>query len=143
MKKLKHVKLFENFQSATTLRDLVGSVKSEISEYLLVTDKGILINGFGKDEFENELDNEITVENELVYLKDDNYEHLCLAIDDNGQIVAASSIPGDYMGYDFDGTMFKVHGHDGVETLNIATKKAEFIDRAELDEEVEGDDLWN
>jgi hypothetical protein len=60
---------------------------------------------------------------------------VCLAIDDNGQIVAASSIPGDYMGCDFDGTMFKVHGHDGVETLNVSTKKAGYIDRAELDEE--------
>lgn len=136
MKKLKHIKLFENFQSATTLRDLVGSVTSEISEFLLVTDKGILINGFDRDEFEQyELDNEITVEDEVVYLKGRNQPHLCLAIDDNNEIVALSSIPGDYMGCEFDGTMFKVYGHDGVETLNVSTKKPGFTDRGDLDDE--------
>jgi len=39
------------------------------------------------------------------------------------------------MGCQFDGTIFKVHGHDGVETLNVAAKKPGFTDRGDLDDE--------
>lgn len=135
MKHIKSFKMFENMQSAQTLRDLIGNVKTEISEYVVETDKGILVNGLSVNELQDYLlDEEISIEDEVVTEKGKNYPIYCLAFDDNEQIVAISTIPGDYMGSEFDGTTFKVYGHDGIEELNLRTKTQNFIDRGELDD---------
>ena len=138
MKKLKHVKLFENFQSAKTLGELVGNVQNEISDTLLKTDKGILINGFYRDEYEDyEMANQIEVEDEMVYVSGRNTPRYCLAIDNDGNIKALSSIPGDYIRSEFDGTIFKVYGHDGIETINIIDETQGFVDRGDFEEDEE------
>ena len=142
MKNLKNFKMFENFQGVQTLRDLIGNVKTEISEYLVETDKGVLVSELSADELENYLlDEEIGVENEgpdsaVVYEKGrKNYPIYCLALDESGKILALVTVPGDYMGCEFDGTTFKVHGHDGISTLNLSDRQTGFTDRGELDDD--------
>lgn len=131
MKYLKKFKIFENTENVQTLRDLIGSVKIEISETLIETDKGILVNGFTTQELNQyELDEEIIVKDEIIYLKGDNYEFCCLAIE-NGKILAMSIIPGDYLGCEIRGDKFKVFGHDGVEIVNLKSRTAKSTDRGE------------
>lgn len=142
MKHLKNFRMFENFQGIQTLRDLIGNVKTEINYSLVETDKGVLVRGLSSDELKDYLlDEEIEVENEdsntaIVAEKGrKNFPIYCLALDDNDKILALVTVPGDYMGCEFDGTTFKVHGHDGINTLNLSDRQTEFTDRAELDDD--------
>lgn len=142
MKHLKNFKMFENFQDVQTLRDLIGNVKTEIEYSLVETDKGVLVNGLSANELENYLlDEEIEVENEdsntaTVSEKGrKNFPIYCLALDDSGKILALVTVPGDYQGCEFDGTTFKVFGHDGVNEVDVTNRQGGFTDRADLDDD--------
>jgi hypothetical protein len=130
MKHIKNFKIFENTEDSQTLRDLIGNVKKEITETLIETDKGIIVNGLTAQELNQyELDELITIEDEIVYRKGDNYEFCCLAMDENGKILAMSTIPGDYLGCEIRGGKFKVIGHDGIEIVNLKLINTKFLDR--------------
>lgn len=110
-----------------TLGQLIGGFHSKISEYLLVTDKGILVNGLSQMELESDFNSEINIDEEIISTK---FYQLCVAFDDEGIIKAVSVTPGDYLNSYFDGKTFKVYGHDGVETINISKQESNYKDRA-------------
>ena len=148
MKHLKNFKMFENFQGVQTLRDLIGNVETahrylgEIEYSLVETDKGVLVSGLSADELEDYLlDEEIEVENEdsntatVAEKGRKNFPIYCLALDDSGKILALVPVPGDYQGCEFDGTTFKVFGHDGINDIDVTNRQGGFTDRADLDDD--------
>jgi hypothetical protein len=113
---------------------------------LIETDKGVLVSELSAGELEDYLlDEEIEVENESTNTATvsekgrKNFPIYCVALDDSGAVVALVSVPGDYMGCDFDGTTFKVFGHDGINELDVTNRRGVFTDRADLDED---EDNW-
>jgi hypothetical protein len=58
----------------------------------------------------------------------------CVALND-GDVVALLPVPGDYSGCDFDGTIFKVFGHDGINQIDVTNRQGGFTDRAYLDDD--------
>ena len=142
MKRLKNFKMFESFQGVQTLRDLIGNVKTEINEFLIETDKGVLVSELSSSELEDYLlDEEIEVENEgsntatVCEKGRKNYPIYCVALNDSGSVVALAPVSGDYSGCDFDGTTFKVFGHDGINEIDVTNRQGGFTDRADLDDD--------
>lgn len=133
---MKHIKLFENFQNVQTLRKLIGDFDSVINSDrgLLKTTKGIIVNGYEtKEELEVYLDDEVKVEDDIVYYNDEyNRECGCLGVKD-GKILIYSVIPGDFRGFRWKGNTFFVYGHDGVEKVDLdELDSSGFTDRGDI-----------
>ena len=137
-----HLKLFENFKNAKTIRDLIGDFESTLlfpykvgnytfNKYFIKTTNGVIVNGFSsKEEFDFNLEKEIQVKDNLVYsISNKNREIGCLGIKD-GDILIYSDIPGDYEGSVWKGNTFFVYGHDGREKINLDDLgESKFTDR--------------
>jgi len=142
---MQHLKLFENFKNAKTIRDLIGDFQSTLlfpykvgnftfNKYFIKTTNGVIVNGFSsKEEFNFNLDKEIHVKDNLVYSISNKYRAIgCLGIKD-GEILIYSDIPGDYQGSAWKGNTFYVYGHDGREKINLDDLgESGFADRGDL-----------
>ena len=75
---MQHLKLFENFKNAKTIRDLIGDFQSTLlfpykvgnftfNKYFIKTTNGVIVNGYEKEEFNFNLEEEIHVKDNLVY----------------------------------------------------------------------------